>query len=388
MFQIKPNSDNKGRKGRIATDHGDIQFPSFMPDATYGTIHSLSFEDVKQTGIEEIVTTTLHIEQSIGSEYLEKYGGIHKFTGWNRPVLTDSGGFQVFSLIYRNENKANKITEVGCSFIEYKTGSYKLLTPEISQVIQKQIGSDIRLVLDIPLKEDASLKLNKKSVDRNTRWAQRSKDMFLKLHNLTKKQFNDPKVKRPLLGAIIQGANDFDLRKRSAEDLIKIGFDIYCYGGLPLTKPESWRVGHSQQFHHEMVAYVADLIPEDKIRYAMGVGTPDDLYYASSVGWDLFDTVLPTRNARHGYLYVHKGQGDASYETYDVLHVKNARNKFADEPIDAECDCECCTTVSRAYLRYLIKTKSATGHRLATIHNLHFYSSYMLGIRNRNDHSK
>lgn len=383
MLEITANKHNRGRKGKIFTPHGDILFPSFMPDATYGTVHNLTFADLKATGIQELVTTTLHIEQKLGSQYLQQFGGIHKFMGWDRPVLTDSGGYQVFSLIYRNPNKVNKITEAGCSFIDYTTGNYNFLTPEISQAIQFGIGSDVRLALDIPIPEDASLSLIKESVERNTRWAKRSKDMFLKLHDLTEADFNNPNIDRPLLAAIVQGANNFEYRKLSAEQLIEIGFDMYNFGGMPLHKEKTWIYDGPSGFFHDLIAYVASLLPENKIRYGMGLGTPDDLLFASSMGWDIFDSVLPTRNARHGYLYVHPGQGDRQYQDYDVLHVKNEQNKFKDEPIDAHCQCEACRTVSRAYLRHLIKIQNGTGLRLATIHNLTFYAELMQKIRSQ-----
>lgn len=382
QIDIVPVKNSKQRTGMIQTLHGSIEFNAFLPDATYGTINSLSFPDLKKTNTNEFVTTTLHLEQLLGSTYVKKLGGLHKFLGWDRPILTDSGGFQVFSLIYRTDNKANKITEAGCSFINYRTGSYNFLTPEISQFIQHDLGSDIRLVLDIPIREDSTEKLAKESVERNTRWAKRAKAMFLKLNNLTEKDFNNPETKRPLLGAIIQGANSIELRKQSALELVDIGFDIYCFGGLPLTKAKTWLNQQTGDFNHQLITYVANLLPADKIRYGMGLGSPDDLIFASQAGWDIFDSVLPTRNARHGYLYVHSGEGDSTYKNYDVLHVKNSRYQTnLEQPIDSKCKCEACKHVSRAYLRYLLKIKNPTGHRLATIHNLTFYAEIMQNLR-------
>ena len=369
------------RKGKIDTLHGDINYPAFMPDATYGTVKNTSFVQLKSAGINELVTTTLHIEQKIGSEYLRDYGGIHKFTGWDRPVLTDSGGFQVFSLIHRRANKQNKITDAGCSFIDPITGKYNFLSPESSQVIQHNIGSDIRVVLDEPLIESDSLSSIKRSVSRTTEWAKRSKKAFLNELGLSENDFDNPDIKRPLLVAVIQGANNMEYRKRSAMELMEIGFDIYGLGGMPLKTKKTWDLTDQGGFHKELLHFLAELIPQDKIRYALGVGTPDDLIFCVNNGWDIFDTVLPTRNARHGYLYVHKGEGDASFEHYDVLHIKSERYKFDDRPIDSQITYPGTENISRAYLRYLIKNKSAIGHQYATLHNLGFYGEVMSKLR-------
>lgn len=369
------------RKLIIKTKHGITQTPAFMPDATYGSIKSISFDDAKKAGVNTIVTTTLHIENKIGSKYVRKFGGIHEFLGWDRPILTDSGGFQVFSLIHAARKKGNKldnkITDAGCSFIDPDNGKIKFLSPEISQIIQFNLGADIVTALDEPTQRDAPLSILKKGISRNTEWAKRSKEQFLKLHSLTENDFNNPEIKRPLLGAVIQGGNDFKLREQSAEELIEIGFDMYNFGGMPLHNQNSWKNNAEKGFYHELLAKVADLIPEDKIRYAMGVGTPDDITYCVENGWDIFDTVLPTRNARHGFLYVTKGQGDKEFKTYDVLHLKSERYKFDKAPIDKNCDCEACKTVTRAYLRHLIRIGEPAGFRLATIHNLRYYNNLM-----------
>jgi queuine tRNA-ribosyltransferase len=376
-------------KKSIKTKHGDIQLPAFMPDATYGSIRMISFSDAKLACVSEIVTTTLHIEQKIGSLYIKDFGGIHKFFGWDRPILTDSGGWQVFSLINhknRNTNKKhsdnkNFYTEAGCSFID-ETGKQFLLTPESSIQIQLNLGSDIMTALDNPISNDSSLKLRRDAVKINTLWAKRAKKYFDK----EVEKFPD----RPLLGAVIQGANDFELRKISACDLLELDFDVYNYGGMPLHSPISWLTESPIGFNREMLHYVADLIPNEKVKYAMGVGQPDDIAYCVDAGWNLFDTVLPTRNARHGYLYVSEGQGEDTKEysfinkkiinkrvAYDVLHLKSKRYEFDEKPIDENCDCEACKTVGRAYLRYLIRLKDPSGFRLATIHNLRFYSKWM-----------
>lgn len=364
------------RKLDIHTAHGVIKTPAFLPDATYGAINSLSFTDAKSAGVEEIVTTTLHLELKLGSEYIEKYGGLHRFLNWDRPILTDSGGFQVFSLIHRKPNRYNYINDEAAHFKDYANGSVHSLSPESSQVIQHRLGSDIRVVLDEPLALNADNKMNLESVKRTTEWAKRSKTEFMKLHSLDDTAFNVPiffrNLRRPLLGAVVQGAGDYALRKRSAEELSAIGFDSYNFGGMPLKFDGSLDL--------ELSEYLVRLLPEDKIRYAMGVGTPDDIVALAHMGWDLFDCVLPTRNARHGYLYVPLGEGDQDYKHYSVLHIKSERYKFSDVPVSTNTH-PALEGVSRAYLRHLIRTKEPAGFRLATLNNLHFYSNLLASLR-------
>ncbi len=364
------------RKLKIKTLHGTIDTPAFLPDATYGAINSISFDDAKSTEISEIVTNTLHLEMNPGSDYIKKFGGLHKFFNWNRPILTDSGGFQAFSLVHRRPNKNNYITNEGVHFKDFKTGKKYLLTPESSQQIQHKLDSDIHVVLDEPLALDADPDKNKQSVERTTKWALRNKEEFLKLTNLTEKTFEESSNsgKRPLLGAVVQGANDYELRKRSAEDLIEIGFDTYNFGGFPLKE--------NGELDLELSEYLVNLLPKDKPRYAMGIGTPDDIIKLAHMGWDLFDCVLPTRNARHGYLYVPKGEGDQDYENYSVVHIKSKRYEFSDEPISSLAQKHpLLKNISRAYLRHLIRIKEASGFRLATINNLYFYSSIIKKLR-------
>ena len=371
---VSVNPDKNFRFGTIKTLHGEIKFPAFMPDATYGTINSISYNDLEQTGIKSIVTNTLHLERNLGSNFISNQGGFHKYVNWNLPVLTDSGGFQVFSLIHRRNYKQNKITEAGCSFLDNKTGKYFFLSPESSQHIQHLIGSDIRVVLDEPVIENASPLTIKNSIKKTTMWAKRAKTEFCNILDIAEDNFESYKS-RPLLTAVIQGANNFDLRKQSIDELTEIGFDIYGFGGLPLLTKRSWDYTHKGGLHRELLHFVAENLPKDKIRYALGVGTPDDMIFAIKHGWDIFDTVLPTRNARHGYLYVSSGEGDKQYDSYDVLHIKNLKYVEDSNPIDSKCDCIACKSVSRSFLRYLLKIKDASGFRIATIHNLTFYSN-------------
>ncbi len=375
---------NKSRTWVINTAHGMISTPFFMPDATYGAVTALSTEDLVNSGTDCICTTTLHLEQLLGSEYMQRFGGLHKFMSWKGPILTDSGGFQVFSLINRQKSSKNVISDAGCSFTNPLEGSYNFLSPEISQVIQHRLGSDFRVVLDEPVIEDGSLAHIKESVKRTTIWAKRSKQAFLDLLKISEKEFDDPTIQRPLLTAVIQGGNNFKQREESAKQLIEIGFDVYGFGGVPVHDKHSWKNDAPTGFYQELIEFVAGLIPVDKIRYGLGIGNPDNLAFATAKGWDIFDCVLPTRNARHSFLYVHKGQGDAAYKTYDVLHIKTGKYKFDEGPIDADCDCETCKQISRAYLRFLLHTKNPTGYRYATIHNLRFFNQFMLNLKKDN----
>ncbi|MEP7103121.1 MAG: tRNA guanosine(34) transglycosylase Tgt [Candidatus Dojkabacteria bacterium] len=397
-------------KELIKTQHGDILLPAFMPDATYGSIKSISFKDAETAGVKEIVTTTMHIEQNIGSEFIKEFGGIHKFFGWDRPILTDSGGWQVFSLInrqrsvisnqssdkkQRSENSKlmtdNFITEAGCSFLDPVTNQQFLLTPESSMQIQFNLGADLMTVLDDPILGDASFAERKECVRINTVWAKRAKKKFDELSTPSSLRDTSPLIKgrmrgvQPLLGCVIQGGNDYELRKQSAEELVELDFDIYNFGGLPLHTPVTWKTESEEGFFHDMLKYVSDLIPDKKCKYAMGVGQPTDIAYCVDVGWNLFDTVLPTRNARHGYLYVSEGQGEETkiYKklSHDVLRIKKEIYSKDSRPIDENCKCEACVNYSRAYIRHLIRMNEPAGFRLATIHNLTFYTSWMQDIR-------
>jgi queuine tRNA-ribosyltransferase len=364
------------RKLKIDTLHGTIDTPAFLPDATYGAINSISFDDAKSSEINELVTNTLHLELNPGSEYIQEFGGLHKFFNWDRPILTDSGGFQAFSLIHRRSNKNNFITNEGVHFKDFKTGKKYLLTPETSQQIQHKLNSDIRVVLDEPLALDADIDKNKKSVERTTKWAIRNKNKFLELNRLSKREFeaSTNQNQRPLLSAVVQGANDYELRKRSADELIEIGFDMYNFGGFPLKD--------NGELDLELSEYLVNLLPKGKPRYAMGIGTPDDIIKLAHMGWDLFDCVLPTRNARHGYLYVPQGEGDQDYENYSVVHIKSKRYAFSDEPISSISKTHpLLKNISKAYLRHLIRIKEPSGFRLATINNLYFYSSIIKKLR-------
>lgn len=358
----------------LRTTHGTLNLPAFMPDATYGSIKGLDWSDLHSTNTSAVVTTTLHLEQKLGSKYVESLGGLHQLWNWPHPIITDSGGFQVFSLIHANKNKANVITEAGCSFVDYRDGSYHFLSPESSQQIQHNLGSDIRVVLDEPTPIEVTTNSEVEAVARTTRWAKRSKVEFMRLNNLTDADMKNKDLVRPLITAVIQGGNNFELRKQSIDELLEIGFDIYGFGGAPLLKKTTWKDDHlGGSFYRELLTFVAENLPKELPKYALGVGTPDDIIYCIKAGWHLFDTVLPTRNARHGLLYTPVGVGDKDYLHYSTLHIKSERYSKDQTPVDPTCDCLCCKTTSRAYLRYLLRIGEASGQRLASIHNLAFY---------------
>lgn len=366
----------------VITNHGKLLLPVFLPDATYGAIKTLSFKDVENIGISGIVTNTLHLEQKIGSSVIEKFGCLHNFLGFQKPILTDSGGWQVFSLINSNSKTKNHVTNAGCSFIDQKTQKHLFLTPENSIDIQLRLNSDILTVLDFPIFGDSSLARRKDSVKITNLWAKRAKSYYEKKN-----------VKNKYLGAVIQGGDDFELRKISGSELLELNFDLYNFGGIPTWRGETWKQNRNKRFFREMLHFVSEIIPKTKLKYAMGIGQPEDIAFCVDVGWQIFDTVLPTRNARHGFLYVteHEGEETKSYTfqylkkgfklSYDILRIKKREYKSDQKPIDEKCECEACKNYSRAYIRHLLREKEPSGQRLATIHNLTFYNNWLNLLR-------
>jgi len=357
-------SQNKRRVGVLKTQHGDIRTPAFLPDATYGAVKTLSFEDVSKAGIEQILTTTLHMSIKPGDGYIKRMGGLHNFLNWQRPILTDSGGWQVFSLIHQSGN--GKVSEEGAEFIMPTDGKKHLLTPEESINIQANLRSDIFVVLDDPIIGSATMKENKRAVDLTIEWAKRAKAAFFKRYQLNDEKFDSPeKYKRPLLFSVIQGGNYKELREKCSAALIEIGFDGYGYGGILLKD--------DRKTTREMLAHFAQLVPEDKVRYGMGVGKPDDVRFCVEEGFDLFDCVVPTRNGRHGYCYT----------SFGGINLKSSKYRYDNRQIDRECDCEACKIrdrrpgASRAYLHNLFKAKEISCMRLCSIHNLRYYSTLL-----------
>lgn len=339
-FEITtPQQETHSRTGLLHTSHGDLHTPAFAPDATYGAVKHLSSNDLNKIGLSIVLGNSYHLSIRPGVELIQKHGGLHKFMQWGKPMITDSGGYQVFSLVHAK--KMGKVHSDGVEFRDHITGDKHYLTPEIAIQNQLALGSDILVVLDYPVFPDANKKDNEYSVERTTAWARESKQAFE----------SDPRSEGKFLIAVIQGANDKDLRTRSYHELAEVGFDGYAFGGHPE--------------NDEIADYVSQLIPDEKLKYMMGAGPPNDLKKFMAMGWDLFDCVVPTRNARHGLLYTSKCE----------IRIDNSKYKEDQNPVDENCDCELCTTYTRAYLHHLFKVNEPLGARLATIHNLRFYSS-------------
>lgn len=345
-FQIiKESAHSKARLGKLTTRNGVVNTPAFIPDATYGVVKHLSANDLAQAGLQIILGNTYHLSIRPGHEQIRELGGLHSFMNWPKPILTDSGGWQAFSLVYRN--KMGKVITQGVQFRDHINGTMHLLTPQTVIDIQLSLDSDILMVLDYPIAPDAPLKDNLFSVERTTEWARISKECFLQSH------LSEGRI----LYAIIQGANDLNQRERSYAELSAIGFEGYGFGGPPE--------------NDEVVEFTAGLIPVNQLRYMMGAGTPDDIQRYVAMGYDLFDCVIPTRNARHGLLYTSQG----------ALKIKHQQYRGDTNPVDPRCSCELCRDYSRAYLHHLFRIKEPLAARLATFHNLTFYTNLMRKIR-------
>jgi queuine tRNA-ribosyltransferase len=337
-------TDDGARRGQLHLAHGTVQTPAFMPVGTYGTVKAMSPAELTEIGFEMVLSNTFHLWLRPGLEVIEKFGGLHRFMGWDKPILTDSGGFQVFSL-----GKLRKITEDGVKFASPINGDKLFLTPEISMQIQRTLNSDIVMIFDECTPYPATEREAADSMRMSLRWAARSKAAHA----------GNPNA----LYGIVQGGMYEGLRDESARELIGMDFDGYAIGGLS--------VGEPKEDMKRILAHTAPQLPTDKPRYLMGVGTPSDLVAAVAQGIDQFDCVLPTRNARHGILFTRRGE----------MRIRNARWKTDTAPIDDECTCHTCTHFSRAYVHHLIRANEILGARLATIHNLHYYHRLMAGMR-------
>ncbi|WP_018692326.1 tRNA guanosine(34) transglycosylase Tgt [Algicola sagamiensis] len=340
--------DGKARRGRISFDRGDVETPAFMPVGTYGTVKGMTPEELEATGAHICLGNTFHLMLRPGTEIINKHGDLHDFMNWQKPILTDSGGFQVFSL-----GALRKITEEGVTFRSPVNGEKIFLTPERSMEVQRALGSDIVMIFDectpYPATEDEA----KKSMELSLRWAKRSK----KAHE------GNPNA----LFGIIQGGMYPHLRDISLEGLEEIGFDGYAIGGLSVGEPKEDMI--------RVLDHTTDQIPDHKPRYLMGVGKPEDLVEGVRRGIDMFDCVMPTRNARNGHLFVSDG----------VIKIRNARHRDDPSPLDKECDCYTCKNYSRSYLHHLDKCNEILGARLNTIHNLRHYQILMQGLRDAID---
>ena len=333
------------RYGILHTPHGDFETPIFMPVGTQATVKTLIPSEIEEVSDGLILGNTYHLWLQPGDELIKEFGGIRGFMKWNGALLTDSGGYQVFSL-----SNMRKITEEGVEFRHQKSGEKLFLSPEKSIEIQNNLGADIIMSFDECPPFDSVYEYMKKSVDRTIRWAKRGKDAH-----------KNPDTQA--LFGIVQGGGNKELRKYCIEKLSEIDFPGYSIGGLS--------VGESKKDMYEMLEYLKDVMPKDKPRYLMGVGSPDDLVVGSMNGIDMFDCVLPTRNARHGSAFTHNGK----------IQVKNLELKRSKEPLDKECDCYVCKTFTRAYLNHLIKSDEILGMRLVSYHNLYFLKTLMHDIR-------
>ena len=342
-FTLKA-TDGKARLGELEFDRGTVRTPAFMPVGTYGTVKAMTPGEVRDTGADIVLGNTFHLMLRPGTGVIEAHGGLHGFMQWKRPILTDSGGFQVWSLAERR-----KITEQGVTFASPVDGSRVFMGPEESMAVQKSLGSDIVMIFDECTPYPATEGQARESMELSLRWAERSK----RAHE----------GNSSALFGIVQGGMHQDLRVESARGLIDIGFDGYAIGGLSVGEPHDER--------DRVLDFTVPELPADRPRYLMGVGRPEDIIAGVVRGVDMFDCVMPTRNARNGYLFTSRG----------VLKIRNARFENDLGPIDPDCDCEACRSYSRAYLKHLEKCNEILGARLMTIHNLRFYQNLMQGLR-------
>lgn len=341
---LKKNAGSEARLGKIITHNGEVNTPVFMPTGTQATVKALVPERIKELGAEIILSNTYHLYLRPGHKLIRDLGGLHKFMNWNRPILTDSGGFQVYSL-----ETLRKITDEGVMFQSHIDGSKHFISPESAIEIQEALGSNIMMCFDDCTPYPVDFDYAEKSLNMTIRWARRCK--------------NSRNNSNQALFGIIQGGIYPELRKRGIEELTEIGFDGYAFGGLSVGEPKSAM--------REIIEGITPLLPEDKPRYLMGVGTPEDIVECVGCGIDMFDCVMPTRNARNGMLFTNDGK----------VVIKNARYRNDDSPVDGLCDCYTCKNYSRAYLRHLFIAKEILAIILNTIHNVRYYINLMERIR-------
>jgi queuine tRNA-ribosyltransferase len=334
----------KARRGLMQFTRGSVRTPAFMPVGTYGTVKAMTPGEVRESGADIILGNTFHLMLRPGTEVIAEHGGLHGFMRWQRPILTDSGGFQVWSLAERRQ-----ISEKGVTFASPVDGARVFLGPEESMAVQRALGSDIVMVFDECTPYPATEEEARGSMERSLRWAERCR----RAHE------GNPSA----LFGIVQGGMYEELRLRSARDLVNIGFDGYAIGGLSVGEPHEER--------DRVLDFTVPGLPDERPRYLMGVGRPEDIIAGVVRGVDMFDCVMPTRNARNGHLFTSRG----------VLKIRNARYESDTRPIDPDCDCEACSNYSRAYIKHLERCREILGARLMTIHNLTFYQRLMQGLR-------
>ncbi len=344
LLHTDQSDNNSARRGRLEFPRGSIETPTFMPVGTYGTVKSMKPEELKGLGAEIILGNTFHLMLRPGTKVIQAHGDLHDFMHWDKPILTDSGGFQVFSLA-----KMRKITEEGVRFNSPVNGEKFLMTPESSMQVQRELGSDIVMIFDECTPYPATLTEARASMKLSLRWAKRSKAAH--------------EGNKAALFGIVQGGMHQTLREISAKKLIDMNFDGYAIGGLSVGEPKDER--------DHVLDVTTPLLPTDKPRYLMGVGKPEDIVESVKRGIDMFDCVIPTRNARNGYIFTRFGK----------LNLRNSIHQYDTNPIDKECGCYTCQNYSRSYLRHLDKCREMLGAHLNTIHNLFYYQELMRGIR-------
>ena len=351
-------TENKARRGEFSTVHGTVQTPCFMNVATVAAIKGgLSTVDLKEVGAQVMLCNTYHLQVRPGDDKVKTLGGLHKFTNWDRPILTDSGGFQVFSLA-----KLNKITEEGVTFNSHVDGRKIFMGPEESMQIQSNLGSTIAMAFDECVANPAKYEYSKEACARTLRWLERCKVEMDRLNSLP-----DTINKNQMLFGINQGCTFDDLRIEHMKEIAKLDLDGYAIGGLA--------VGEPKEDMYRIISAVEPFAPVDKPRYLMGVGTPANILNAVERGVDLFDCVMPSRNARHGHLFTSKG----------IINLNNKKYEHDMSPIDEDCGCPVCRNYSRAYIRHLLKSQEMLSQRLTVMHNLWFYNHLMEDIRNALD---
>ena len=341
---IKQHSHSSARLGRLVTPRGEIQTPAFMPVGTQATVKALSPEELEQCGAEIILGNTYHLYLRPGHDIVESLGGLHRFMNWDKPILTDSGGFQVFSL-----NSLAKVTEEGVTFKSHIDGSTHFFSPERATEVQEALGADIAMTLDEPTPYPSDPSKTETSLKLSTHWAARCKAAH--------------RMESQALFGIVQGGMYKNLRKQSTEEIAALDFPGYAIGGLS--------VGEEIELMYDIAAYTAELLPKDKPRYLMGVGKPEDLTQCSAMGIDMFDCVMPSRNARNGSLFTSHGK----------VNIRNLQYKADSSPLDPDCNCYTCKNYSRAYLRHLFIADEIFAMRLNTLHNVAFYQNWMKRVR-------
>jgi queuine tRNA-ribosyltransferase len=340
--------------------HGQLNLPVYMPDATLGVVRAVDATDLEACGIQSVVMNIFHLMQRPGSSTIQALGGLHKMSAWSKPIITDSGGFQAYSLIQQNA-KFGSLDDDGITFKPEGADRKFHLTPEKAVQLQMSYGSDVVMCLDYCTHVDAPLALQESAVRHTIAWARRCKSEFL--HLLKQKRLGDGQ--RPLLFGVIQGGGSHELRKQCAEALLEIGFDGFGYGGWPLDGQGKLLI--------DIITYTRSLIPPQYPMHALGVGHPDNVVECTRIGYGLFDSAMPTRDARHGRLYVLRGQEKRTDDKwFSYLYINDEKHIKSDEPVSAVCDCLCCTHYTRGYLHHLFKINDSLFFRLATVHNLRF----------------